>query len=105
LVVFEAFDAAFDSFDGLANPLLDEVCGQSCLFAELVVETTFGFGFRGDVVPVVSVPAPLARGVGTVFELLDSLLKVYIRTFRCIELDYGGSTVPHCAFTYIFKVT
>jgi hypothetical protein len=28
LVVLEAFDAAFDCFDGLANPLLDEICGQ-----------------------------------------------------------------------------
>jgi len=52
------------------------------------------------VVSVVAVPTPLARGVGTVFELLDSLPQVCIRFFGCIELDNGGSTVLHDIFTY-----
>ena len=54
---------------------------------------------------VTPVPAPLARGVGTVFELLDSLPQVLIRAFERVELDNGGSTVLHDIFTYLLVVT
>jgi thiosulfate/3-mercaptopyruvate sulfurtransferase len=54
---------------------LHEICSEVGFVAELVVEGTFGFGFRGDVVSVVAVPAPVARGIGAVFELLDSLFE------------------------------
>jgi hypothetical protein len=57
------------------------------------------------VVAVVAVPAPLARGVGTVFELLDRLLQVFIHAFGRVELDNGGSTVLHDIFIYLFVVT
>ncbi|AXR79924.1 IS1341-type transposase (plasmid) [Natrarchaeobaculum sulfurireducens] len=119
LATFEAFDAAFDgfvrlhltgcqaspdNFDRPANPFLDEVRGEVGFLAEAVVEGTLGFGFRGDVVSVVAVPAPLARSVGTVFELLDSLSKGCVGSFGNVEFDDGGTTVFHCAFTYTFGV-
>jgi hypothetical protein len=50
------------------------------------------------------VPAPLARGVGTVFELLDSLPQVCIRSFGRVELDNGGSTVLHDVLIYLLMV-
>jgi len=57
------------------------------------------------VVAVVAVPAPLTRGVGTVFELLDSLSKGGVGSFGSVEFDDGGTTVFHCVFTYSGSVT
>jgi hypothetical protein len=45
---------------------------------------------------VVTVPAPLACGISTVFELLDSLLKQWLRALEKAEFDDGGTTVVHC---------
>jgi len=45
---------------------------------------------------VVAVPTPLACGVGTVFELLDSLLEGSVGSVRYVDLDNGGTTVVHC---------
>jgi len=117
--------ASPDNFNRPANPLLDKVHSEVGFVAELVVEGAFGFRFRSDVVAVVvtrnaprfwlaarflwnlatPVPAPLARGVGAVFELLDSLSKGGVDSFGSIEFDDGGTTVFHCTFTYIGGVT
>jgi hypothetical protein len=113
-------DSAFDGFDCPPNPFLDEICGQVGFVAELVVEGTFGFRFGSEVVAVVvtrnaarfwlaarfrrnlatPVPAPLARGVGAVFELLDGLLEERVDSFGSVEFDDSGTTV-FLFFTYI----
>jgi hypothetical protein len=59
----------------------------------LVVEGTFGFRFGSEVVAVVAIPAPLARGVGAVFELLDGLLEERVDSFGSAEFDDSGTTV------------
>ena len=105
LATFETRDSAFDGFDRSANPLLDEVGGKVGFVAESVVEGAFGFGFGGHVVAVVAVPAPFARGVGAMFELLDRLSKGVIGSFGSVEFDDGGTTVFHCGFTYSGSVT
>jgi hypothetical protein len=47
------------------------------------------------VVPVVTMPTPFARGVRTVFELLDCLAEGRIGVLSHVELDSGGATVFH----------
>ncbi len=79
----------------LRIPLLDEVRGKVGFVAELVVEGAFGFGFRGDVVAIVAVPAPLARGVGAVFELFDCLSEKRVGSVGSVEFDHGGTMVFH----------
>jgi hypothetical protein len=86
----EAFDPAFDGFDCPTNPFLDEVRGEVGLVAQLVVQAAFGFGFGGDVVAVVAVPAPLRGGVGAVFELLDSLSNRSVCSVGSVEFDDGS---------------
>jgi hypothetical protein len=51
------------------------------------------------------VPAPFARGVGAVFELLDGLSKGCVGSFGSIEFDDGDTTVFQCVFTYTSDVT
>ncbi|GGI98410.1 hypothetical protein GCM10008995_05340 [Halobellus salinus] len=77
----------FDGLDTPPNGFLDEVRSEPGLVAKTVVECAFGFGFRGDVVAIVAVPAPLAYGVGAVFELLDSLTKERIGSIGCVGFD------------------
>jgi hypothetical protein len=105
---FTAFESAHSAFDGLdcpPNPLLNEVRSEIGFVAKAVVESAFGLGFRGDVVAIVAMPAPLAGGVGTMFELLDSLAKERIGSIGRVELDDGGTTVFHCMFTYTDDVS
>ena len=102
LTAFESTHPAFDGLDGPPNALLDEVRGEFGFVTKAVVECAFGLGFRGDVVAIVTVPAPLTRGVGAVFKLLDGLLKERVRSSRRVELDYGGTTVPPLSFIYSY---
>ena len=96
---FSALESAHPTFYGLngsPNALLDEVRGEIGLVAKAFVECTFCLGFRGDVVAIVAVSAPLARGVGAVFELLDCLSEGSVGSVRYVKFDYGGTTVFHC---------
>lgn len=95
LATLETCDAGFDSFDRPADPLLNEIRGKVGFAFQRLVQRAFGFGFRRYMEPVVAMPTPVARGVGTVFELLDGLTERRFGVRRCIELDYGGSTVFH----------
>jgi hypothetical protein len=105
LATFEAFDTALDGLNGPSNPFLDEIRCEIGFVAELVVQSAFGFGFGSDVVAVVTVPTPLACGVGAMLELLDSLSKGSVCSFGSVEFDDGGSTVFHCVFTHTVDVT
>lgn len=91
----QSCDIALDGFDRPADSFLNEVRGEVGFVPQLVVQGTFGFGLRGNVVSVVAMSTPFARGVRTVFELLDRLAEGRIGVLRHVELDYGGTTVFH----------
>ena len=95
LSALEPFDATLDGFDRPSNPFLDEVRGKVGFVSEGVVKSAFGFGFRGNVVSDVAIPAPVACAVGAVLELLDRLSECWFGVRGRVEFDDGGSTVFH----------
>ena len=93
LTTFQTGDSVFNGFDCPPNSFLNGVYGQVGFIAELVVEDTFGFRFGGNLVAVVAMPAPLTRGAGAVFELLDGLSEERVDSFGSAEFDNSGTTV------------
>lgn len=91
---FKPCYATFDGFNRPSNALLHEVRSKVGFIAELVVQGTFCFDLRSNVVSVVaSMPIPFTRGVRTMFELLNGFPKRGFAVFGDVELNDGGVTV------------